>query len=239
MPRSPAPVPPPDTKHDVGGATSGVVRAGVFGISDGLVSNLALIMGMAAGTNDQRAIVLAGVAGLLGGAFSMAAGEYISMRTQREALQRQLTIEREQLIAYPTGERDHLVEMLVDRGLESDQAGIVADNVHRDLSPALEFHAILELGIAPGDLGAPMRASVVSFVMFVVGAAVPLGPWLFIGDGLFWSIGLAAVSLAAVGAAMTRITGQNAVYGAVRQLTIGAAAAAVTYGIGSIVGAVI
>jgi len=216
---------------------SGVLRASVFGVSDGLVSNLALVMGVAGGTPDAHTVVLAGTAGLLAGAFSMAAGEYVSMVTQRESMERQLEVERQHIEQYPEEEQRHLTELLVQNGLQRQTAVQVARSIHQRVEPAADFHALLELGIVPDQMGSPVAASLSSFAAFMVGALIPLLPWLIFDHAFVSSIVVSAASLLIVGAAVTTVTSRSAAWGAVRQLLFGGAAAAVTWGIGRLVGA--
>ena len=215
---------------------SGVLRASVFGISDGLVSNLALVMGVAGGSGDPSVVVLAGVAGLLAGAFSMGAGEYVSMRTQRELLEHELALEREHIQKYPEEEQAHLAELLASNGLEPEDARRVAAQVHRNLDPAVDFHALFELGIHPRSLGLPRSAALWSSLSFAVGASVPLLPWLLTANALVPTLVVSTLALLAVGAAATRLTHQKSWYGAGRQLIIGAVATAVTFLVGTLVG---
>ena len=216
---------------------SGVLRASVFGVSDGLVSNLALVMGVAGGSGDPSVIVLAGVAGLLAGAFSMGAGEYISMQTQREMLEHELAVEREHIQKYPEEEQAHLALLLAENGLEPEDARRVAAQVHRRLDPAVDFHALFELGIHPNSLGLPRAAALWSFFSFAVGASVPLLPWLLTPDALVPTLVVSALALVVVGAAATRLTHRKPWYGAGRQLVVGAVSAAVTFVVGMLVGA--
>jgi VIT1/CCC1 family predicted Fe2+/Mn2+ transporter len=216
---------------------SGVLRASVFGASDGLVSNLALVMGVAGGTSDAATVVLAGTAGLLAGAFSMAAGEYVSMVTQRESMERQLELERQHIEQYPDEERRHFTELLVESGLPRDTAVQVSRSIHQRVEPAADFHALLELGIVPGQMGAPVGAAAASFVAFMAGAVIPLLPWLVFSDAFVSSIVISAVALLVVGGAVTRVTNRSMVSGALRQLVFGGAAAAVTWWIGRMIGA--
>ncbi len=215
---------------------SGVLRASVFGVSDGLVSNLALVMGVAAGSGDPTVVVLAGVAGLLAGAFSMAAGEYISMQTQREVVEHELALERRHIEKFPVEEEAHLAELLAETGLDPADAQRVAAQVHRSLDPAVDFHALFELGIHPKSMGAPKNAAVWSFASFAVGASIPLLPWLVSDDALMPTIVLSGLALLLVGAGVTRRTGMRPWYGATRQLAVGALAAAVTFGVGLLIG---
>lgn len=215
---------------------SGILRASVFGVSDGLVSNLALVMGVAGGAQNADAVVLAGSAGLLAGAFSMAAGEYVSMQTQRETMEKQLHLEREHILSYPEEEEAHLCRLLQESGLEADVAEEMARRIHEKVEPAVDFHALLELGIVPRQMGSPVKASVASFFSFIVGAAIPLLPWLMTAYALPASIGVSAVALLFVGGAVTRVTHRSPWAGALRQLAFGAAAASVTYGVGRLIG---
>jgi VIT1/CCC1 family predicted Fe2+/Mn2+ transporter len=215
---------------------SGTLRASVFGVSDGLVSNLALVMGVAGGSGDSSVVVLAGVAGLLAGAFSMAAGEYISMQTQRELLEHELALERRHIENYPDEEQAHLADLLAANGLDLETARRVAHQVHRRIEPAVDFHAMLELGIHKGSLGSPRAASLSSFIAFSVGALVPLLPWLVSETALVPTVVLSGIALLAVGAAVTRLTHQRPWFGALRQLGVGMLSAAVTYGVGLLVG---
>lgn len=217
---------------------SGTLRAAVFGVSDGLVSNLALVMGVAGGTQQSgEAVVIAGTVGLLAGAFSMAAGEYISMRTQRESMEKQLQLEREHIIAFPEEEEAHLVQLLVESGLPENDAGDIARKVHEDVEPAVGFHALLELGIVPQQMGSPVGAAAASFLAFVVGALIPLLPWLILSSALVESMVVSAIALMVVGGAVTTVTQRSAWWGAIRQLAFGATAAAVTWFLGRFVAA--
>jgi len=215
---------------------SGVIRASIFGVSDGLVSNLALVMGVAGGTSSGDAVILAGSAGLLAGAFSMAVGEYVSMQTQREVMERELQLEREHILLYPDEEEAHLQDLLRRAGLDPNDARRMAQKIHERIDPAVDFHALLELGIVPGQLGSPIAAALFSFLSFVVGAVIPLLPWLFASRALVWSLVVSAAALLVVGGVATIVTHRHFVVGALRQLFFGAAAAAVTFAIGHMIG---
>ena len=216
---------------------SGTLRAAIFGISDGLVSNLALVIGVAGGTHQSgEAVVIAGTVGLLAGAFSMAAGEYISMQTQRESMEKQLQLEREHIITFPEEEQAHLSQLLLESGLSEQDADDVARKVHENVEPAVGFHALLELGIVPQQMGSPAGAAAASFAAFVVGALIPLIPWLILSSALLESIIVSAIALMAVGGAVTTVTRQSAWWGALRQLAFGASAATVTWFLGRLVG---
>jgi VIT1/CCC1 family predicted Fe2+/Mn2+ transporter len=216
----------------------GSARAAVFGISDGLVTNISLILGLSGANPPAGVVRLAGLAGLLGGAFSMAAGEYISMRAQTELFQRELERERQEIHRRPEGELQELVKIYESRGISTDLATQVAQQMMADPQIALETHAREELGIHPDSLGRPLSAAAASFVTFSVGALLPLLPFL-IGHGsaaVLVSIVIAAIAAVIVGSALSLFTGRSWWWSAFRQLAICAAAGAVTYGVGSAVG---
>ena len=228
------PAPEPHHRNVQGGAA----RAAVFGISDGLVSNVALILGVAGASPGGGVVRLAGLAGLIGGAVSMAAGEWVSMTAQSELLERELEMERIELHRRPEHERRELVEIYRSRGVEPDTAERLATEMMRDPELALETHAREELGIDPKDLGSPTSAAISSFLAFAVGAIVPLFPWFF-GAGtaaIVASIVLGAITALVVGTALARFTGRPASRSAARQLLLTAGPAALTYGLGSVVG---
>jgi VIT1/CCC1 family predicted Fe2+/Mn2+ transporter len=221
-----------------GAKTGGNLRAAVFGVNDGLVSNAGLILGVAGATNDPQAILLAGIAGLLAGAFSMAAGEFVSVRSQREMYEYQIGLERDELKEYPEQEAEELALIYRAKGLsEADAKGIAAKLIS-DPSKALETLAREELGLDPQSLGSPWGAAVFSFVSFAAGALIPLLPFAIVsGRGaLFYCIGVTAAALFGVGAVLTLFTGRNALWGGLRMLAIGAAAGGVTYAIGRLLG---
>ena len=215
----------------------GGLRAAVFGLSDGLVSNTALVLGVAAGGGATGTVLLAGVAGLLAGAASMAAGEWISMTAQREALEQELRREREHLHRYPEDERAHMIEILQGAGLSPELAARVVHELDRQPDANLDFHARVELGIDPSELGSPLRAAVASFVAFSGGAAVPLLPWLLaLPAPLVWTAALSAAALFVAGAALSRFTTRGLWYSGLRQLLVGALAAALTMAISAWIG---
>ena len=226
---------PPHHHRDIRG---GGARAAVFGVSDGLVTNVSLVLGMA-GANPGGAIVrLAGIAGLIAGSFSMAAGEYLSMTAQRELQERELAVERQALSDNPRGEAAELRSMYVRRGIEPAVASDMVDEVMQNPDLALETHAREELGITTQSLGSPWQAAGASFITFAVGAFVPLAPWLFTSGttALVLSVVLGAVAALVVGVVLARFTERSAVVSALRQLAVTAVAAAVTYGIGRAIG---
>lgn len=218
---------------------SGGARAAVFGISDGLVTNISLILGVAGAHPGGTIVRLTGLAGLVAGAFSMAAGEYVSMQAQRELFQHELDVEALALHQSPVAERRELVAIYERRGLEPELARELADRMMRDPETALETHAREELGIDPQSLGSPWLAAASSFVTFAVGALLPLLPWLISrGNGaVVASVVVGGVAALAVGTVLAVLTGRSLVRGALRQLAVAAVAAAVTYGIGRAVGA--
>ena len=216
----------------------GSLRASVFGVNDGLVSNLALIMGVAGGTDSPSAILLAGIAGLVAGAGSMAAGEWISVRSQRELFEREIALERVELERFPDDERRELELIYRAKGVAPDTAERLAADIMRDPEMALDTLAREELGLDPNDLGSPTVAAVSSFVAFALGALVPLLPFIVTSGGraLVAAAVLSAVALAAVGATISLVTGRSALFSAGRMVLIGGMAAVITYGIGSAVG---
>jgi vacuolar iron transporter family protein len=210
----------------------------VFGVSDGLVSNVSLILGVAGADPGAGVVRLAGLAGLIAGAVSMAAGEYVSMKAQNELLQRELDIERRELRRNPHVETVELTQIYQSRGIDPDRARELAEDIMRDPDLALETHAREELGIDPKQLGSPEGAAVSSFVSFAVGALVPLLPWFF-GSGtaaVIASVVLGLVACAVVGGLLARFTGRSVVFSAGRQMAIGIIAGAVTYFVGALVG---
>ena len=219
-----------------GGA--GTLRAVVFGASDGLVSNLSLIMGIAGATPDPKFILLSGIAGLLAGAFSMAAGEYISVQSQREVLQHQIALERAELAAIPEEEKEELVGIYVSKGIPEPDARRIADKIFEDPETALESMVREELGLDPKQLGSPWSAATGSFAAFCLGAVVPVIPYLF-GGGTVVFMTSFFVSLAAlfmVGALVSLLTGRSLLFSGFRQVGLGAAAATVTYFVGRVIG---
>jgi VIT1/CCC1 family predicted Fe2+/Mn2+ transporter len=215
-------------------SAGGALRAAVFGVNDGLVSNTSLILGVAGAGAESQTLLLTGFAGLLAGAFSMAAGEYISMRSQREMFEHQIGLERDELEQYPEQEAEELALIYHARGLELDEARTIAQRLVRSPEQALDTLAREELGLNPDDLGSPWGAAWTSFLAFAVGATVPLAPYFVLeGDpALYTAAAVAALALLAVGAALSLFTGRSALASGLRMTLIGGAAAAATYGIG-------
>jgi VIT1/CCC1 family predicted Fe2+/Mn2+ transporter len=233
---------PPTTSidHEHPDVTGGWLRPAVFGAMDGLVSNLALIAGVAGGTRDSAgssAVVLAGLAGLAAGAFSMAAGEYTSVASQSEAAEREIEKERIEILRNPEAETLELAAMYVKKGIDKDLADAVARQVHRDADNAVNVHAREELGVDPGDLASPMVAAVSSFLSFALGALVPVLPYLIGASTLLPGLVITLVALFACGAVVTQVTNREWWYGGLRQMLLGMAAAALTYAVGAAVGA--
>lgn len=225
--------------HDHANIAGGWLRPAVFGAMDGLVSNLALIAGVAAGTEgsgSSKAVVLAGFAGLAAGAFSMAAGEFTSVASQSELAEAEIDKERQEIEANPDAERDELAERMTEAGIDRETAALAAAQVHRNLEDAVMVHSRAELGVAPGELASPWVASISSFLSFGVGALVPLVPYLLGASALLPGLLLTLLALFACGAIVTRVTVRPWWYGGLRQMLLGGAAALLTYLIGKAVG---
>jgi VIT1/CCC1 family predicted Fe2+/Mn2+ transporter len=215
--------------------TGGWLRPAVFGVMDGLVSNVALISGFAGGAAARNTVLLAGLAGLASGAFSMATGEYTSVRSQNEAMRAEIEVERRELGAYPRAELAELAGVYRRRGLEEALATAVARQLSSDPEVALRVHTQEELGVDPDDLPSPTIAAGASFVSFAAGALVPVSPYL-LGFGSFLIAAvLAAITLFGVGALVSRFTERSPLYSGLRQLLLGALAAGATYGLGAAV----
>jgi vacuolar iron transporter family protein len=210
----------------------------VFGVTDGLVTNVCLILAFAGANPGPGVVRLAGVAGLIAGAFSMGGGEWVSMRVQRELLERELALEQHEIHNRPEGERRELVRIYENRGVEPSVARTLASEMMRTPELALETHAREELGINPRALGSPIGAAVSSFGTFALGAVLPLIPWLVTrGTGaVVASIVIGAVAALAVGAAVALFTNRVWWWTAMRQVFMVAGMAAVSYGVGTAIG---
>ncbi|MDO8616732.1 MAG: VIT1/CCC1 family protein [Dehalococcoidia bacterium] len=227
--------------HRTGGG--GTLRASVFGVSDGLVSNASLVMGFAGAQTEGKFVLLAGIAGLLAGAFSMGTGEYVSMRAQREMFERQIGLEKAELEAMPEEEERELALIYRAKGLPQAEAEAMAARLMENPQIALDTLVREELGLDPGVLGSPWGAAIGSFLTFVTGAVIPVIPFVFAAGGSTVSIGfvvasaaLSAVALFGVGASLSLFTGRSAWLSGLRQLGLGAVAAAMTFAIGRIIG---
>lgn len=219
--------------------TGGWLRPAVFGVMDGLVSNTALLAGVAGGGASSSTVVLAGLAGLVAGAMSMATGEYTSVASQTELTQAEIEIEKREIARAPVAEEAELAGMYRARGVDAATARDVARQLSADPEQAWRVHAREELGVDPDDLPSPWVAAGSSFGAFCLGAFVPVLPYLLGATSLLLAVGLALVALFVTGALVSRFTTRSWVYSGTRQLLLGAAAAAATYGIGSLVGAAV
>ena len=213
-------------------------RASVFGMSDGLVTNASLILGFAGANPGHNIVRLAGLAGLVAGGFSMASGEYISVRAQKELLEYEIDVERRSIEASPVQEQEELRQIFVDRGIEAELAHRLSTDLMRDPEMALRTHAREELGVDPSATGSPWGAAISSLFSFAIGAFIPLLPWIVTGGGnpIVWSIVLAVLAAGAVGGVIGWFTRNGIFRWAIRQILVGALAAAVTFGIGRLVG---
>jgi len=216
--------------------TGGWLRAAVFGAMDGLVTNIALIAGVGGGGAAPHAVVLTGAAGLVAGAISMGLGEYTSVRAQNEQIAAEVDKERRELERHPEAEADELAEIWIARGLPADLARQVARTLAENPAEAVRVHAQEELGIDPDESPNPWVAASSSFVCFAGGALVPLLPYLFGSTSLWLALAAGAMGLFVAGALIARFTGRRWWLSGLRQLLLGVAAAAATYGIGHLIG---
>ncbi len=219
-------------------ASGNALRAAVLGVNDGLVSNLSLVMGVAGASPGQDVVLLAGVAGLLAGSFSMALGEWVSVRSSIESFQRQMAIEAEELELMPEEELEELTLIYQAKGLSEEDARATANRILANPATALDTLVREELGISEGEAGNAGVAAFTSFLMFTLGAAIPVIPWLFVGGGAgVAASGIAsAAALFSVGAVTTLFTGRGVLMSGGRMLVLGLGAAAATFGIGRVVG---
>jgi VIT1/CCC1 family predicted Fe2+/Mn2+ transporter len=224
--------------HEHADVTGGWLRPALFGAMDGLVSNLALIAGVAGGTQDSgtKAVVLAGLAGLSAGAFSMAVGEYNSVASQSEAAEHEVDKERREIAHNEAAEMAELAGMYIKKGLEPGLAKEVARQIHRDRETAVAVHAKEEFGIDPHDLASPMLAAGSSFVAFAIGAIIPVLPYLLGASTIWPAMVLTLVALFVAGAVVTQVTSRAWWYGGLRMMLLGGGAAGITYLVGDLVG---
>jgi vacuolar iron transporter family protein len=220
--------------HQHRSVTGGWLRPAVFGMMDGLVSNFALIAGVAGAKADSTAVSLAGLAGLVGGAFSMATGEYVSVQSQNESANAEIEIERRELRVNAAAEQAELAQSYVDRGVEPGLANQVAEQISRDPDEALSAHAMVEFGVNPSELPSPWTAAGSSFASFTVGAMIPLLPYLVGATSLFISAVLSLAALFGAGALTAQFTSRSWIFSGTRQVLLGTFAAAVTFGVGSL-----
>jgi VIT1/CCC1 family predicted Fe2+/Mn2+ transporter len=216
----------------------GSLRAAVFGINDGLVSNFSLVMGFVGAEANSQYIVLAGVAGLLAGSFSMAAGEYVSMRAQRELFEQQITMEKQELEMSPKEEEEELSLIYQAKGIPEHEAALLARRIVENQATAIDTLAREELGLDPSELGSPWGAATSSFFAFVVGAFVPVFPYLFLSGVQAWLVSaiLSCCALFGVGAVLSVFTARSPVISGIRMLGIGFLASAITYAVGWLLG---
>jgi len=229
---------PHQIDHQHADVTGGWLRAATFGAMDGLVSNTALIAGVAASASAS-AVVLSGVAGLLAGAFSMALGEYTSVTTANEQLESEVRVERRSFRRYPKEERAELVGMLMAMGLTEDTATKASVEIHQDENRALNFHLVQELGVDPSEKPSPWVAAGSSFAMFAIGAVIPLIPYLLGYESLWLGLAFGGLGLLVAGATAARFTRKSRWLGALRQLAFGAIAIGATYLVGTLIGTAI
>lgn len=226
---------PHTSTHRHSNVTGGWLRAATFGAMDGLVSNTALIAGVAAAASAHT-VVISGVAGLLAGAFSMALGEYTSVTTANEQLESEVLVERRAFRKHPQAEKAELVEMLVNMGMSRETAAKATEEVHRDETRALNFHLVQELGVHPTEKPSPWVAGWSSFLMFTIGAIIPLIPYLLGFESLWGGLVCGGIGLAVAGGVAARFTRRPVWYASLRQLAFGAVAIAATYVVGLLVG---
>jgi VIT1/CCC1 family predicted Fe2+/Mn2+ transporter len=215
------------------------LRAAVLGANDGLVSNLSLVMGVAGASLDNRSILIAGFAGLLAGACSMALGEWLSVQSSRELFMHQIGIEEEEITQAPEEEAEELALIYEARGLDSGQARTLANQIMANKEKALETLAREELGVDPESLGgSAWEAAITSFLLFAIGAVIPVIPFTFMSNttGIIASILLSTLGLFALGSAITLFTGRSVLFSGARMVIFGLAAAAITFGIGRLIG---
>jgi vacuolar iron transporter family protein len=223
--------------HQHRDVSGGRLRPAVFGAMDGLVTNASLVAGISGGGSSRHAVLLTGFAGLVAGAFSMATGEYTSVKSQNESIETEVRVEALELRRHPEAEVAELAESFVERGLDRALAHQVAEQLSRDPAQALQEHSQAELGVNPQQLPSPWMAASSSFVFFAVGALLPLLSYLFGSHALWPALVVSAVSLLAAGAITAGFTGRPRWYGGLRQLLLGVLAAGVTYLVGRLIGA--
>ena len=229
---------PAQVQHEHPDVTGGWLRPAVFGAMDGLVSNFALMMGVVGGSqaSDTQPVVLAGLAGLAAGAFSMAAGEYTSVASQREFALKQVDVERHEILTNEPAEEAELAAMFVAKGIDESTAREMAREIHVDPEQAVRVHAREEFNVDPDDLASPMLAAVSSFFAFALGAVIPLLSYLAGVETPWPAIVLSLIGLFGCGAVVTRVTARSWWFGGLRQLVLGGAAAGLTYLVGEAVG---
>lgn len=218
--------------------SDGWARAAIFGVSDGLVTNVSLIMGFSGAHPGNSVVRLAGLAGLVAGAFSMGSGEYLSVLAQKELFEREIAVERRAIADNPESERQELFEIFKSRGIEPDLASRLASELMKDPDLALRTHTREELGIDESAVGSPWKVATWSLLSFAVGALFPLLPWLFFSNRnpVLWSIALGAVGTIIVGGVVGKFTERGMLRTGLRQFLVTSLAALVTYSVGRLVG---
>ena len=218
--------------------SDGWIRAGIFGVSDGLVTNTSFILGFAGASPGHNVVRLAGIATLIAGGFSMASGEWLSMRATKELMEYEINVERQSIADDPEMERRELREMFKSRGIDAELAERLSVDLMRDPDLALQTHVREEMGVDPSATGSPWAAAGASLATFSLGALIPLLPWLWSSSGneVWWSVGLAAVGSASVGGAIGVFTRRGTLRWSLRQVAVTGLAAAVTFAVGRLVG---
>ncbi len=229
---------PHEIDHRHGDVSGGWLRAATFGAMDGLVSNTALIAGIGAAA-DAHAVIVGGFAGLVAGAFSMALGEYTSVRTANEQIESEVRVERRAFRRHPQAEKAELVDMLVDMGMTRPTATQATEEIHRDENRAVNFHLVQEIGVDPREKPSPYVAAISSFLMFALGALTPLIPFLFGLESLWLGLACGGLGLMVAGGVASRFTRKPLWFASARQLVLGAVAIAATYLVGTLVGTVV
>lgn len=227
----------PGWRHSHRDVSGGWLRPTVFGAMDGLITNASLVVGVGGSGESTHAILLTGLAGLAAGSFSMAAGEYISVTSQNELIASETALERAKLATFPKAEQEELTEVLTGYGLDVDLAGRVAEEISKQPDAALRIHTREEFGVNPEDLPSPYVAAASSLLAFALGAVLPIAPYLAGAHKLFLPLIVFGVALFAGGATVGRLTKRPPLTSGARQFMLGAVAAAVTYGIGQLIGA--
>ena len=226
---------PHEFDHTHSDFSGGWLRAATFGAMDGLVSNTALIAGVAASA-DRHTVILSGVAGLLAGAFSMALGEYTSVTTANEQIDSEVRLERRALRMHPQAEQEELVGMLVQMGIAEKTARAASEEIHQDENQAVNFHLVQELGVDPREKPSARVAAISSFILFAIGAIIPLIPYLLGYSSLWAGLACGGVGLVVAGGLASRYTSRPAWWASGRQLVFGAVAIGATYFVGLLIG---
>ncbi|MGE2717762.1 VIT1/CCC1 transporter family protein [Mycolicibacterium litorale] len=229
---------PHEFDHRHGDVSGGWLRAATFGAMDGLVSNTALIAGIGAAA-DAHAVIVGGFAGLVAGAFSMALGEYTSVRTANEQIESEVLVERRAFRRHPQAEKAELADMLTEMGMARTTAEQATEEIHRDENRAVNFHLVQEIGVDPSEKPSPYVAAVSSFLMFAIGALIPLLPYLLGFESLWAGLACGGLGLMIAGALASRFTRKSMWLASTRQLVLGAVAIAATYLVGTLVGTVV